>query len=346
MFNQRNRREPGNQNTFFAGEVRPNANRSKSTSFGTEVFSQIFGEKSAPITDSIGELQRNMHEGEQESSHSKKYRRTGNMVNSLLEVMNKNKNRLGRKVEQLNVNLMDRGKNQESVQELKETIRNMYALLFSLYKLHTVPLEKRHAILEEVRSKLEKNHHFLNVVNRVVIENNTMLQNHNHNRSTLGSMQNLSMNKGANAHTNMNVREAMAIANMNMNLRLNKAEPKTNLNHSLEAIPTSHDEGEQLLEEAKEAIPEVVVPEERVQEIVEEEQGSAPFSQTFNEQVEPLMPKNVTNQVQNRVENTDLPATSSKRVANLSNRLHTALKGMTPINMNMAQQKLDAMDVA
>jgi hypothetical protein len=367
MLQNQNRREKNRNNLFVSGRVNENQNPNINHSFRNKggntppppatssVFSQIFGnqenKKPVPITESINALHQEMNR--RPSSSSRSTPKTEEMVSSILEVMNKNKSKLGQQMDRLNRNLQNPRKNAESVEELKSTIRKLYALLFSLYKLHTVPIEKRSTVLQEIKSKLQSNHHFMNVVNRIVFENNQMRRNESGAGSGNG-------NTLASFTPNMNVGEAMKSMGKNMfsSFTPTPAEPKepAQPEASLEAIPmngnASESEGEQLLEEAKEEIPEIVLPESRIQEVVEEAQAEEGEGESAEEEVEvssvaeskPLN-TSLTNQVQNRRENMDLPASSSKK-ANLSNRLHTILKGLQPINSQTARQKLDAIDAS
>lgn len=114
---------------------------------------------------------------------------TATLVNGILKKMGNDSEKLREKITELNTQLRNQKaalatgvvnenalKNKEkTIRELKSVIKKLYALLYKIYTLHTVPNNARAKHLENIQQTLVRNKAVLNVVNRIISENNQIL---------------------------------------------------------------------------------------------------------------------------------------------------------------------------
>ena len=114
---------------------------------------------------------------------------TATLVNGILKKMGNDSEKLKAKITELNTELRNQKaavnagavngnalKNKEkTIRELKSVIKKLYALLYKIYSLHTVPNDARAKQLENIQQTLVRNKAVLNVVNRIISENNQIL---------------------------------------------------------------------------------------------------------------------------------------------------------------------------
>ncbi len=113
---------------------------------------------------------------------------TATLVNGILKKMSQEKEKLEEKITELNTRLRNQKmantantnnalKNKEkTIRDLKNVIRKLYALLYKIYSLHTVSNNQRSKYLNEIQQTLVRNKNVLNVVNRIIAENNQILE--------------------------------------------------------------------------------------------------------------------------------------------------------------------------
>lgn len=235
---------------------------------------------------------------------------TATLVNGILKKMGNDTEKLQAKITELNTQLRNQKaavnagavnsnalKNKEkTIRELKSVIKKLYALLYKIYSLHTVSNNARAKHLENIQQTLVRNKAVLNVVNRIISENNQILNIQRGAENLQIEREPLVVTPGAgevteNANLNRNQnrngmglnrnRNAAGEVRPAMGARNNSAGAGNNLYRNIGEIPSNNRPGEaeeepEEVEEEEEPEGEVnlVIPNRQIEQIMAEERAN------------------------------------------------------------------------
>jgi hypothetical protein len=294
---------------------------------------------------------------------------TATLVNGILKKMGNDTEKLKAKINELNVQLRNQKattnagtvnnnalKNKEkTIRELKSVIKKLYALLYKIYSLHTVSNNSRAKHLENIQQTLVRNKAVLNVVNRIISENNQIL-------NSQSGAENLQIEKEPLVVAeNAGVRNVNGNRNRGESARNNGADAQNNLYRNIGEIPSNNLTEEmpgatpvEVDEEPAEGEVNLVIPNRQIEQIMAQERANE------NVSLSNLVHKNaqgtegveeagntITANQESPEETAEMPLNNNtmgraKSVSrmNRSKKIMAVLKKMEPISVNNALTKL------
>ncbi len=283
--------------------------------------------------------------------------RVQNMNQTIAQINNQNQNKSKSKSSRESTELQRKSSN---IGELKEVIQKLYDVVYKIYRIQLLTNNQKTRLLNVIQRNLNKNKDFLQVMNRIIEENNKV------NEPTSNRENNTAApptNSTASPPTNSTNNTAAPPTNNTVNRGNNGSSSSlNNLFRNINSIPTNrnrnqtaveHEPIAELAEEEPEPeVPNLVLSNRKISEIMKEE------NEESNVRLSNLLRnknKNVNANKNKSINGANVPANNSgvlvenvvnsetksreKRI-NRSRKLMTLLSTINPISLNVAKQKL------
>ncbi len=284
--------------------------------------------------------------------------RVQNMNQTIAQINNQNQNKSKSKSSRESTELQRKSSN---IGELKEVIQKLYDVVYKIYRIQLLTNNQKTRLLNVIQRNLNKNKDFLQVMNRIIEENNKVKEpTSNRENNTVAPPTN-STNNTVSPPTN---NTSAPPTNSTVNRRNNGSSSLNNLFRNINSIPTNRNRNQTAVEpeptaelaeeEPEPEVPNLVLSNRKISEIIKEE------NEESNVRLSNLLRnknknKNVNANKNKSINGANVPANNSgvlvenvvnsetksreKRI-NRSRKLMTLLSTINPISLNVAKQKL------
>lgn len=266
--------------------------------------------------------------------------RVQNMNQTIAQINNQNQNKSKSKS----------SRESSNIGELKEVIQKLYDVVYKIYRIQLLTNNQKTRLLNVIQRNLNKNKDFLQVMNRIIEENNKVKEptsapssNRENNQPPTNNMQNR-VNNTASPPTNSEPPANNGSSSSLNNLFRNINSIPTNRNRNRNQTAAEPEPTAELAEEEPEPeVPNLVLSNRKISEIMKEEneESNVRLSNLLrnkNKNKNVNVPANNSGVLVENVVNSETKS-REKRI-NRSRKLMTLLSTINPISLNVAKQKL------